>query len=93
MKSIISDEQCCYVCGAMLNLHRHHILYGTANRKLSEKFGLWVYLCGCHHNLSNHGVHFDRDLDIRLKQTAQKAWERRYGTREEFIKTFGKSYL
>ena len=26
-------------------LDKHHVIYGTADRKLSEKTGLWVYLC------------------------------------------------
>lgn len=93
MKSLISDDYVCVVCGTIFNLHRHHIFYGTANRKQSEKYGCTCYLCGFHHNLSQHGVHFDKELDLKLKRICQKKWEEKYGTREEFIKTFGKSYL
>lgn len=92
-KSIISNEPVCLVCGTTLNLHRHHVFYGTANRKQSEKYGCWVYLCGRHHNLSNHGVHFNKVLDEDLKERCQKVWECKYGTREDFIKTFGRSWL
>lgn len=93
MKSILSIDQQCWVCGTTQNLHVHHIFYGSANRKLSDKYGCVVCLCGKHHNLSNEGVHFNRDLDLLLKKTTQREWEKRYGNREDFIKTFGRSYL
>lgn len=92
-KSILSNDKKCYICGTPYNLHRHHCLYGTANRKQAEKYGLWVYLCGFHHNLSDYGVHFDRELDLRLKRECQQKWEEINGDREQFIRTFGKSYL
>ena len=63
-KSIMQTEKRCYVCGTTYNLHDHHIFYGTANRKQSEKHGFKVFLCGRHHNLSNEGVHFNPDLDL-----------------------------
>ena len=93
LKSLLSNEPVCYICGTPYNLHRHHIIYGSGRRQLSEKYGLWVYLCGDHHNLSPYGVHNDRELDTRLKQEAQTAWEAKYGTREDFIKVFGRSWL
>lgn len=92
-KSIVSNEKKCWVCGAEYGLHKHHIYAGVANRKLSEKYGLWVYLCGRHHNLSNEGAHFNRDLDLRLKQYAQEVFEARIGTRDDFRAIFGKSYI
>ena len=92
-KSILQSERECWVCGVEYGLHKHHIYGGVANRKLSEKYGLWVYLCGRHHNLSNEGVHFNRDLDLRLKQYAQEVFEARIGTRDDFRAIFGKSYL
>lgn len=92
-KSIISNDRVCLVCGSIFNLHKHHIFYGRGNRKLSEKYGCWCYLCGTHHNLSDRGVHFNKDLDLRLKQECQRVWELKHGGREKFIKTFGKSYL
>ena len=92
-KSLISNNRECLFCGTSLNLHKHHIYGGVANRKLSEKYGCWVYLCGFHHNMSNAGVHFDKHSDTQLKQLCQRMWERKYGDREKFIETFGKSYL
>lgn len=69
-----------------------HVYFGMANRKWSEKYGLTVWLCGRHHNLSNEGVHFDRELDLHIKQVGQRAFEKNH-TREEFLRVFGKNYL
>lgn len=92
MRSILSNEKKCYICGAMYNLHRHHIFYGRANRKLSEREGCWVYLCGYHHNLSAEGVHHNRALDLVLKAKCQNRWEELNGTTEDFRRVFGKSW-
>lgn len=93
MRSVVQDQKECLVCGTNQGLHLHHIFYGTSNRKQSDKYGLTVWLCGPHHNLSNDGVHFNRDLDLTIKREAQHKFEEIYGTREFFIQEFGKSYL
>ena len=92
-KSIISNDKECFICGSTLYLHKHHCIYGTANRKLAEKYGLWVYLCELHHNGSDEGVHFNPPFDITLKKYAQEKWQSVHGSKEDFIKVFGKSYL
>lgn len=92
-RSIISNSPECLVCQTTFNLHKHHIFFGTANRKLSEKYGCWCFLCADHHNMSDAGVHFNKALDLKLKRYAQEKWENENGTREDFIRTFGKSYL
>lgn len=92
-KSIINNERVCVVCQTTLDLHKHHIFFGSANRKQSEKYGCWCYLCAKHHNMSDAGVHFYKPLDNNLKKFCQQKWEEIHGSREEFIKTFGKSYL
>ncbi len=93
MKSIMQDSKECLICGKPYGLHKHHIFYGTANRKKAEKYGCWCYLCSWHHNGSNNSVHFNNELDLNLKRDCQRRWESQFGDREEFIKTFGKSYL
>lgn len=90
-KSILSNERKCYRCKTTYNLHRHHIYYGP-NRKNSEKYGCWVYLCGRHHNLSNEGVHSDRAFDLELKAECQKAFEAIH-SHEKFMEVFGKNWL
>lgn len=93
MKSIISNEKECFVCMTTQGLHKHHIFSGTANRAQSEKYGCWVYLCGVHHNLGDYGVHSNRPFDVTLRKYCQEKWEVINGTRTDFIRTFGKSYL
>ena len=91
MKSIVNNDRHCFKCNTTYNLHKHHIYEGK-NRKNSEKYGLWVYLCGKHHNLSNEGVHFCKQFDIELKKLGQEAFEREYQDLD-FISIFRRNYL
>ena len=92
-KSVIwEDMEHCAVCGKPYP-HIHHIFFGTANRKISEIYGYVMPLCAHHHNMSKRGVHFNKELDVILKSAAQRHFEANHGTREEFIKIFGRSYL
>lgn len=93
MRSIIDNTRRCFICKTERNLHKHHIFYGAGRRTTSEKQGCWVYLCGYHHNLSDEGIHFNAERDMALKKYAQHVWEEKNGSREDFIRTFGKSYL
>ncbi len=92
MKSIIQDRKECIVCGSW-NVEDHHIFFGAAKRKISEKYGLKVWLCPTHHRGTN-GVHGKNGhkLDMQLKELGQKAFEWKH-TREEFLERFGKNYL
>lgn len=107
MKSIIQDkkDRQCYICKNFLgdhsekrDLEEHHIFEGVANRKLSEKYGLKVYLCRHHHtgdiNGSRDAVHSkgDNDFDLKLKQIAQVAFEQDH-SRKDFMRAFGRNYL
>ena len=91
-KSIMQTEKVSYITQSTLNLHKHHIFYGTANRKKSEKWGCWVYLSAEYHNMSDHGVHFDKDLDLRLKRECQERFEALYG-HDMFMMVFHRNYL
>ena len=93
MKSIIQEQKECYVCGKKTNLHCHHIYFGNPKRKLSEKYGLKVYLCYEHHE-GTYGVHGAKghELDIKLKKLGQKAFEYEYPNLN-FLSIFGKNYL
>lgn len=90
-KSILQTEKECYVTGSVVNLHRHHV-YGGPRRKASEKYGCWIYLRDDYHNMSNHGIHFDRELDLRVKRECQIAFEKLHG-HQKFMKVFGKNYI
>lgn len=91
MKSIMHDkEDGCLIC---MNpyVEEHHVIHGTANRKLSEKYGLKVYLCAEHHRGSK-GVHQNADFDYRLKRMAQRKFEEEYPDLD-FLEIFGRNYL
>lgn len=91
-KSIIQQDMSrCYICGTTQNLHTHEIFYGSANRKKSIEYGCYISICGHHHNLSNQGVHFDKQLDITLKRIAQECFEGIYG-HDKFMEIFKKNY-
>ena len=92
MKSIIQTEKECFICHTTHDLHLHHIYEGTANRKQSDKTGMTIFLCGYHHNMSDEGVHFNKQLDREIKEYAQRIFEKEH-TREEFRQIFGKSFL
>lgn len=96
-KSIMQeDDHICYLCeanGTMDYLHWHHV-FGGANRKKSEKYGLKVRLCGqkCHENGKN-AVHRNRETDLAIKAAGQRAFEEHHGTRQDFMRIFGRNYL
>ena len=90
-KSIIQERKECYFCGKLTNLERHHVFGGVANRPISEKYGLTVWLChNCH--TGKDGAQYDKMKNLRLKQDAQFAFERNH-TRSEWMKLIGKNYL
>ena len=91
MKSILQQDKVCYFCGKTFGLECHHILGGTANRKLSEKYGLKVWLCQKHHT-GKDGAQYDPKLNKLLKMDAQTAFERTH-THTEWMQIFGKNYL
>lgn len=94
MKSIIQSEKECYISGSKVNLHEHHVFYGSGLRKKSEKYGLKVYLRADLHNLSDKGVHFNKELDLKIKKEVQIIAMKHYNwTIEDFIRIFGKNYI
>jgi hypothetical protein len=89
--SILQTEKECYITGATSGLHKHHV-YTASRRKASDKWGCWVWLRADWHNLSDYGVHFNKDLDTRLKRECQERFEKLYG-HEKFMSVFGKNFL
>lgn len=92
--SIITDNlRVCYVCKRPKEC-LHEVFFGTANRQKSIEYGLVVPLCNYHHNFSDKGVHFNRELDLKLKKIGEKAFIDHYKSSvEEFIRIFGKNYI
>lgn len=91
--SLYGDERACIICGSPY-VHLHHIYGGSGRRSVSDREGCWAYLCPAHHNMSSSGVHFDRDLDLRLKEDCERRWCDRNGkTKDDFRAVFGINYL
>ena len=74
------------------NLEEHHVMFGTADRKLSEKYGLKVMLCPEHHRTGFNAVHRNKNVNIILRMNAQEAFERKHG-HDLWMKEFGRNYL
>lgn len=75
-----------------VGLDCHHIYGGNANRKISDKYGLVVWLCQKHHNTAPFGVHHNQKHMEILRQDGQREFEKSH-SREEFVKLFGRNYL
>ena len=92
--SVFTDDmEHCYFTGTTY-CHRHHIFYGPYRSK-SEEYGFVIPIaCYLHENEADsvHG-NPNQGLDLKLKQMAQQYFEEHYGTREEFIRIFGKNRL
>lgn len=81
----------CVVCGNP-RVHHHHVLYGRGVRKKADKWGYIIPLCYEHH-LGGAGIHYNRGMSLYWKELAQKHFEKHNGSREDFIREFGRSYL
>lgn len=92
MKSIIQKDKECYVCGVTFPIHEHHI-FGGNKRKLSEKYGIKVFLCWNHHE-GTYGVHGrdGKELAEKLHKLGQEAFEEAYPDLD-FLEIFGKNYI
>ena len=92
-----SDKGFCYLC-KLLNgddfpkqTQEHHVCFGTANRKQSEKYGLKVYLCLNHHEIGPAAVHNNHENARILQREAQKVFEKNFPDKS-FIEIFGRNY-
>lgn len=99
-KSIMQRKDgTCYLCKRLHDdwtrktpLHEHHVFGGTANREISERYGLKVYLCVEHHLTGSEAVHKNKKTMDLIRREGQKAFERNYPERD-FVEVFGKNYL
>ena len=90
-KSIVQKGERCFLCGRTTDLERHHIFGGVANRPLSEKFGLWVWLChDCH--TGTDGAQYIKEKNQNLKRLGQIAFEARH-SHDEWMQIFRKNYI
>lgn len=90
-KSIMQDEKKCFVtgAGAEWGLDQHHCFHGTANRKMADKWGCWIWLRrDIHRELHDR----NKALDHMIERACQEKFEELYG-HEKFMQVFGKNYL
>lgn len=69
--------------------HKHHVLFGNANRRLSDEDGLVIFLTPEQHE----DIHRNKTYNLYARQEAQKAYEAVKGSRTDFIERYGRNYL
>jgi predicted RNA-binding Zn-ribbon protein involved in translation (DUF1610 family) len=82
----------CEICGRQCECARHHVFFGSANRKLSEKYNMVAWLCPDCHQYGPRAVHRCREADLILKQRYQRIFEAEHGS-AVFMEVFKRNYL
>lgn len=99
MKSIMQQDERCYLCKMAIGTETHHVMFGP-NRKYSDQDGLTVRLCWECHHLKAHKASTDEAKQLHID--GQKAWEEYYGPaliaegkdpRNAFMERYGKNWL
>lgn len=96
---ITNYDQCCLICGKPAT-DKHHLIFGTANRKLADQDGLIIPLCVEHHT-GLRSVHNQTELTVLSQIIGQLAYEKHKcaegmaedDARQSFRIRYGKSYL
>lgn len=89
MESIVqSNKDICFICKKYGATDIHHVFNG-ANKKRSEEDGMLLFLHRCCHRW----LHDHPTSNRTIKKRCQMVWMRHYGTEDDFIKRYGKSYL
>ena len=86
-------NHCMYTGSSEVERHHVYSRMGGGMKSLCEKYGFTAPL---RPDLHPNGTRAGKDakaVDIELKQRCQQYYELHYGTREQFRKEFGKSYL
>lgn len=98
MKSIMHQKDgTCFLCALLHGdysqklTQEHHAIFGTAGRKLSERYGLKVYLCIPHHTAGPEAVHKNAKIAQLVKAAAQRAFCKVF-PELEWMTIFGKNY-
>ena len=101
MKSILHDkkDRTCFLCMLLYGddsykavLEEHHVFFGRALRKLSEKYGMKVYLCIFHHRTGKEAVHQNARINKMVQAYAQRTFEKKW-PEKDFYGIFGKNYI
>lgn len=93
LTSVLTEDMNTCIFTASPYVERHHI-FSASNKKNSERYGFTAPL---RFDLHPNGARVDRryaeKIDTFLKKWCQQYYVNNYGSREEFIDTFGKSWL
>ena len=97
MDSVDSRHRKCWLCGrnGMQDPLEHHHIFGSSNRKKSDRYGLVVMLCAnrCHRN-GRSAVHRSQDTMQRLHEYGQRKVMNEQGCSiDQFRQQFGKNYI
>jgi hypothetical protein len=95
MKSIVTEyTDICFFCGRPSECE-HHLIFGKGLRDLADQDGLTIPSCNKHHNMGSNTeiIHGNPMAEKLSKMLGQAIWEKHYGTREDFRKRYGQSYL
>lgn len=84
----------CVFCGKPTN-EEHHLVFGNGRREMAEQDGLKIPCCsGCHTmNRNVQKIHGNPMAEKLSKMLGQAVFEARIGSREDFRKRYGVSYL
>ena len=101
MKSILQTNKECFMCRKLYGediglthdgLEEHHVMFGTADRQISDRYGLTVWLCPSHHNRGMFSAHMNRKTNLILRRHAQREFEKQH-SHDEWMELFGKNYM
>ena len=82
------------MCVAIAKIFTYTRCFFGKNRTKSIEDGCCVYLCPTHHNMSDAGIHFNKQFDLEVKQSMERKWLETYDkTIDDFIKRYGRNYL
>lgn len=95
LTSVFTDDMDSCIFTGSPCVERHHIFGGTRkNKEACEKLGFIVPLrIDLHPNGANADRRYSKAIDTYWKKQAQKYFEACYGSREDFMKIFYRSYL
>ena len=86
--SVFTSNDKCFICDSAYQLTWNEIYRGR-NRTNSMKYGFCLRMClSCHREYQDDAIFNDL-----WHMTAQRYFEEHYGSREEFIAIFRRSYL
>lgn len=95
LHSIFTDDMDRCIFTGSPYVERHHVFPGVANRKKCEKYG---FVAPLRYDLHPNGTRFfptleNKKIDPYLRRRCQEWYEEHVGSREDFIKEFGKSWI